>query len=112
MSKQESEAWGMEVAVLSDIHGNYVALETCVNYALERGVENFIFLGDYLGELAYPQKTMRFLYALKEKYRCWFIKGNKETYWLKYNKAWKFCTLLQNRLGKASCYLLIMMLIK
>lgn len=79
----------MEVAVLSDIHGNYVALETCVNYALERGIENFIFLGDYLGELAYPQKTMRFLYGLKEKYRCWFIKGNKETYWLKYNKAWK-----------------------
>lgn len=28
-------------------------------------------------------------YALKEKYCCWFIKGNKETYWLKYNKAWK-----------------------
>ena len=67
----------MEIAVLSDIHGNYVALETCVNYALERGIDKFIFLGDFLGELAYPQRTMKLLYSLKEKYRCWFIKGNK-----------------------------------
>ena len=79
----------MEIAVLSDIHGNYVALETCVNYALARGIDKFIFLGDYLGELAYPQRTMKLLYSLKEKYRCWFIKGNKENYWLNYNNAWK-----------------------
>ena len=79
----------MEIAVLSDIHGNYAALEKCVSYAIERGISKFIFLGDYLGELAYPQKTMKFLYLLKEKYRCWFIKGNKETYWLNYNNAWK-----------------------
>lgn len=79
----------MEIAVLSDIHGNYIALEKCVTYALERGIEEVIFLGDYLGELAYPQRTMEILYALKEKYHCWFIKGNKENYWLKYNHAWK-----------------------
>lgn len=80
----------MEIAVLSDIHGNYVALETCVEYAFERGIENFIFLGDYLGELAYPQRTMQFLYTLKEKHRCWFIKGNKENYWLNYkDNVWK-----------------------
>ncbi len=79
----------MEIAVLSDIHGNYVALERCVRYALERGIETFLFLGDYLGDLAYPQKTMQFLYSLKETYSCWFIKGNKEDYWLHYNPAWK-----------------------
>ena len=79
----------MEIAVLSDIHGNYVALERCVRYALERGIETFLFLGDYLGDLAYPQKTMQFLYSLKETYSCSFIKGNKEDYWLHYNPAWK-----------------------
>ena len=79
----------MEIAVLSDIHGNYVALEKCLNLALARGIDKFIFLGDYLGELAYPQRTMELLYALKEKYCCWFIKGNKENYWLNYNNAWK-----------------------
>jgi len=79
----------MEIAVLSDIHGNYMALEKCVNYALNRGIEKFIFLGDYLGELAYPQKTMNLLYSLKENYHCWFIKGNKENYWLNYDHTWK-----------------------
>lgn len=79
----------MKIAVLSDIHGNYVALEECVNYVLDKGIDTFIFLGDYLGELAYPQKTMKFLYSLKEKYPCWFIKGNKENYWLNYDQTWK-----------------------
>lgn len=74
----------MEIAVMSDIHGNYVALETCVKYALTRNIETFIFLGDYLGELPYPQKTMNMIYSLKDKYRCFFIKGNKEDYWMDY----------------------------
>ena len=58
----------MKIAVLSDIHGNYIALEECINYALDKGIDTFLFLGDYLGELVYPQKTMKFLYSLKEKY--------------------------------------------
>lgn len=58
----------MELAVLSDIHGNYAAFERCLEYALGRHVQAFIFLGDYLGEFPYPQKTMKMLYALKEQY--------------------------------------------
>ena len=79
----------MNIAVLSDIHGNHVALEKCVQSALDNGVERFLFLGDYLGELAFPQKTMEIIYSLKEKYQCWFIKGNKEDYWLGYDNTWK-----------------------
>lgn len=79
----------MRIAVLSDIHGNYVALERCVRFALDRGIKQFLFLGDYLGELAFPQRTMEIIYSLKEKYRCWFIRGNKEDYWLNYDNTWK-----------------------
>lgn len=83
----------MNIAVLSDIHGNYVALERCLEYAYSRGIGTFIFLGDYIGELAYPERTMRILYELNEKHRCYFIKGNKEDYWLNYRvggeKGWK-----------------------
>lgn len=79
----------MNIAVLSDIHGNHVALEKCVQSALDNGVERFLFLGDYLGELAFPQKTMEIIYSLKEQYQCWFIKGNKEDYWLGYDNTWK-----------------------
>ena len=70
----------MEIAVLSDIHGNHIAFGQCVEYVLARNINTFIFLGDYLGEFSYPQKTMEIIYALKEKYTCFFIRGNKEDY--------------------------------
>lgn len=76
----------MEIAVLSDIHGNYVALERCITYSLERGIRTFIFLGDYIGELAYPERTMQILYELRKEYQCYFIKGNKEEYWINYRE--------------------------
>lgn len=72
----------MDIAVFSDIHGNYVAFEQCIKYVLARNINTFIFLGDYLGEFPYPQKTMNMIYALKEKYTCFFVKGNKEDYWI------------------------------
>lgn len=74
----------MDIAVLADIHGNYLALKKCIEYALMHKVETFIFLGDYIGELAYPEKTMQILYDLMDTYECYFIKGNKEDYWLNY----------------------------
>lgn len=73
-----------DIAVLSDIHGNYIALERCLNYAYARGIHTFFFLGDYIGELAYPERTMKLLYDVNDRYQCYFIKGNKEDYWLKY----------------------------
>lgn len=83
----------MDVAVLADIHGNYVALERCLKYAVSQGIHTFFFLGDYIGELAYPEKTMQILYDLNNRYQCYFIKGNKEDYWLKYRaggeKGWE-----------------------
>ena len=76
----------MNVAILSDIHSNSHALEACLQYALNQGVTAFLFLGDYVGEMAYPQKTMHRLYELQKQYDCYFVKGNKEDYWL---REWK-----------------------
>lgn len=85
----------MDLAVLSDIHGNYIALSRCVGYALDQGITTFLFLGDYLGELAYPENTMKMIYQMKEQYQCYFIKGNKEDYWLNHRagggQGWKEC---------------------
>lgn len=72
----------MKIAVLSDIHGNYAAFQTCVDYALAQDVHIFFFLGDYVAEFPYPQRTMEMLYDMQEKYECYFIRGNKEDYWL------------------------------
>lgn len=72
----------MEIAVFSDIHGNHAAFEQCLGSALARGIGTFIFLGDYLGEFPYPQKTLEMIYDLKEKSTCFFVRGNKEDYWI------------------------------
>lgn len=82
----------LNIAVLSDIHGNDAALQTCLDHALHAGADTFLFLGDYVGELVYPQKTIEILYAVRETYRCFFIRGNKEGYWLEDGngqKDWK-----------------------
>ena len=73
----------MDIAILSDIHSNYIALERCMEYALSHGIDRFIFLGDYVGELAYPERTMERLFSYRERYDCTFIRGNKEEYWIK-----------------------------
>ncbi len=75
-----------QIAVFSDIHANYEALLACLKETKRRGITKYIFLGDYLGEHAYPERTMKILYEMQEKYECEFIVGNKEEYWLHYRK--------------------------
>ena len=84
----------MKIAVMADIHSNHTALERCIAEAKQREAEEFIFLGDYLGELAYPERTLEILQALKEEYLCTFIRGNKEDYWIDHalgkNNDWEW----------------------
>ena len=77
----------MRIAVMADIHSNHIALETCFAEAQRRNAEEFIFLGDYLGDLAYPQKTLDFLDKIKKQYSCTFIRGNKEDYWINHKNG-------------------------
>lgn len=76
----------MRIAVLSDIHGNYKALQKCLKHAETQNIDAYFFLGDYIGEFPYPQKTMEILYDMHAKYRCFFIRGNKEDYWINRRK--------------------------
>jgi len=84
----------MKIAVLSDIHGNYIALEACVKVIRKEHVDAIIFLGDYLGELAYPRRTLDALARLEQEYECIFLRGNKEDYWINYTyrreEEWKY----------------------
>ena len=36
-----------KIVVLSDIHGNYIAFQKCLEYVLSMGIRTFIFLGDF-----------------------------------------------------------------
>jgi len=72
----------MKIAVMADIHSNHVALERCIDEAKRLGTEEFLFLGDYIGEMAYPERTLECLAKLKKEYPCTLIRGNKENYWI------------------------------
>ena len=77
----------MKLAIMADIHSNHIALERCVEEAKRRGAEEFIFLGDYIGDLPCPEKTISFLKDLSNEYPCTFIRGNKEDYWINRKKG-------------------------
>ncbi len=83
-----------EIAIMADIHSNYEAFLTCINETRKRGIENYIFLGDYLGDMAYPQKVLSLLKELQREYNCTFIRGNKEDYWINHranpNEIWEY----------------------
>lgn len=75
-----------KIAVIGDIHSNHVAFERCVRHALDRKADEFLFLGDYVSDCPYPQKTMKYVYEMKEKYICRFIRGNREDYMLNHRE--------------------------
>lgn len=79
VSEERGDA-DVRIAVFSDIHSNYHAFKACVDYVLEKGIDHFLLLGDYVSDCAYPQKTMNLLYELRANFKCWFIKGNREEY--------------------------------
>ncbi|MDE5825558.1 MAG: metallophosphoesterase, partial [Lachnospiraceae bacterium] len=72
----------MNIAVLSDIHGNHIALETCMGYLEKQDIDAYCFLGDYVGEFPGIRQVMDTLYDLQKKKPCYIIKGNKEDYQL------------------------------
>lgn len=76
----------MKIAVMADIHSNIEAFRTCVTEAEKQQVSEFLFLGDYLGDLACPQETLALLKDISNKYPCTFIRGNKEEYWINNRK--------------------------
>lgn len=72
----------MQIAVMSDIHSNHTALRTCLDHALSLGTDQFLFLGDYVSDCAYPEKTLSLLRELSSRFSCNFIAGNREEYML------------------------------
>lgn len=72
----------LKVGVFSDIHSNYYAFKACFEHAINEGASQFIFLGDYISDLSEPRKTLDLMYEIKEKYPCYFVRGNRERYML------------------------------
>ncbi len=77
----------LDIAVFSDIHGNHSALQACIDYAVGKGITNFVLLGDYVTDCPNPQKTMELIYVLKQYFNTYIIRGNREEYLLNYRKS-------------------------
>lgn len=76
----------LTIAVLADVHGNYLALQACLDYARAHKLQKFIFLGDYITDHPYPQRVMELLYDADSRYDCRFIRGNREEYMIGYRR--------------------------
>lgn len=73
---------GMKLAVISDIHGNYKALEAFLEYIEENPVDGIVCLGDYVTDSPYPKRTMNLIYEMMRHWNCYFLRGNREDYLL------------------------------
>lgn len=89
----------MRYAVISDIHSNFMALENalCILDDMRRrgeGVDEVIFLGDYLTDFPYPQRTLYLLDQCAIEFTCHFVRGNREDYLInhRYNpdEGWSY----------------------
>ena len=82
MANKHIKLSARRVALMSDIHSNYHAFRACYEDAVKCGAEMFIFLGDYVSDLAEPQKTMDLVYEIRSRYPTVCLRGNREGYML------------------------------
>lgn len=72
----------MKVAVISDVHGNYKALEAFLAYVEKHPIDAVIGLGDYITDSPYPGRTLSIVYEMEKRYPCYLLRGNREEYLL------------------------------
>jgi putative phosphoesterase len=67
-----------KLAVLSDIHSNHYALKACIDWIYNHDIDGVLFLGDYISDCPYPQKTIQLISEVMKNYQTWFVVGNRE----------------------------------
>lgn len=68
----------MKIAVLSDIHGNMLALESVLEDIQAKGCDKILFLGDYAMAGPEPGDTVNFCMSLSEHDNVEMIQGNTD----------------------------------
>lgn len=88
MSVKKIEVVKIKVAIISDIHGNSVALEEILKDAKINHVNDYIFSGDLVNDLPFGNETLEIVKNTSDK----VLKGNKEQYLIEYEQEkydWK-----------------------
>ncbi len=82
LTNKRWEVRTIKVAVISDIHGNIVALEAIIKQLKKETIDAIIVLGDLCNELPFGDAVIHRLMELN----AYCIKGNKEEYFLEYER--------------------------
>lgn len=72
----------IKIAIISDIHGNCVALREVLKDAKNNNVDEYVFLGDLVNDLPFGNETMEIIRKTSDK----VLKGNKEQYIIEYDQ--------------------------
>lgn len=76
----------MKVGILSDVHGNGVALDSVIEDMKEQGVKEVFYLGDLVAKGPEPARVFKKLESLEPS--CW-IKGNTDTWFEEITEEWE-----------------------
>ena len=76
-----------QIGVIADIHSNYTAFKTAVEYMENRGITEFFLLGDFVSDTTDTRETMQFIYSLIERYDVHILRGNREEYFIGQRKV-------------------------
>ena len=63
-----------------------MALENALCMIDKLKPDGIIFLGDYLTDFPYPQRTLYLLDECRAAFPCWFVRGNREDYMLRHRE--------------------------
>lgn len=72
----------IKVAIISDIHGNSVALKEVIKDAKLNNVDEYIFSGDLVNDLPFGNETLEIVKSTSDK----VLKGNKEQYLIEFEE--------------------------
>ena len=71
-----------KIAVISDIHSNYKALEAFLAFLEDHPVDGILCLGDYVTDGPYPSRTLALIHKIQERWPSYLLRGNREDYLL------------------------------
>ena len=71
-----------KLALISDIHSNFKALEAFLAFLDTKPVDGIVCLGDYVTDGPYPDRTLALIHEMQKHYPCYLMRGNREDYLL------------------------------
>ena len=75
--------------ILSDIHGNSIALRECMKYTEKNRIDAIIWCGDYVTDFPGSHEVIDIVKTYAKKYRSYIIIGNRDQNILKFLKEKK-----------------------